>query len=75
MTKHKGSFVATGTDGKEYVVHIHANMIEINTREGLSEIEGLKTLTTNGEHVNRKGKGHYQIMGGIDLRSDDPHAP
>jgi hypothetical protein len=76
-TKRIGSFTAESADGQQYKIHVFQDFHDVRTRGGTSQLEGHKTLkTTDGEHVNRIDKGHYEIVGisNIPLTSNDPKA-
>jgi len=76
-TKRIGSFIAESGDGQEFTILVFQDFHEVRTRGGTTELEGHKTLkTTDGEHVNRIDKGHYEIVGiaSIPLTSSDPKA-
>jgi hypothetical protein len=77
MKRHTGSFVAHDDKGRPYTIHIYTDFIDVSSREGSGEIEGLKELqTANGNHVNRIKQGEYQVVAtGVILKSSSPDAP
>ncbi len=70
-TKHTGTFIAYDADGNEYTIYVFTKFIE--------RIEGRKSLnTSDGEAVDRIGKGRYRVLtgfGDVEVTSDDPAAP
>jgi hypothetical protein len=78
MQKLKGSFVAKGDDGKDYIIEIYVDLVDVGTHDDPNAtIEGLKTLQTeDGLKINRIGKGEYKlIQTGLRLHSISPDAP
>jgi hypothetical protein len=72
-TVRTGGIVATDPQGGRYDLDILSDYIvsTVGSAKALSRIK-----TKDGRHVNRLGKGKYQIMdNGLDLTSDDPNAP
>lgn len=68
-------FEATAGDGTEYTIVVYQDFVSLNTRAGAAEVPGMKTLYTNGKHVNRIAKGQYEIVeSGKKLLSTDPNA-
>ncbi len=57
------SFVAYREDGGEVTIDEFRDFNEVSTTDSIDEIPGMKMLMTNdGQHVNRIGKGKYQIV-------------
>lgn len=78
MQKLKGSFVAKGDDGKDYIIEIYVDLVDVGTHDDPSSIiEGLKTLQTeDGLKINRIGKGEYELVQtGLRLYSVSSDAP
>lgn len=77
MKRHTGTFIARGSDGRDYTVHVYTEYISAGSFDDPDAvIEGMKGLhTSTGQRVNRLGKGQYQIVStGVALRSDSPEA-
>ncbi|EBA00431.1 hypothetical protein [Marinobacter sp. ELB17] len=73
-----GTFVAIDSDGREYLIDIHADINDAGTFDNPNATsEGLKHLKTrDGYSVNHLGKGKYEIVQtGIVIESNDPGAP
>ena len=78
MKKRTGSFRATGSDGRQYTVHIYTDFIDVGSFGDPNAVaEGLKELqTSDGMLVNRLQQGQYEIVQtGVVLRSNSPAAP
>ncbi len=72
------SFVTVNEGGSKILVHEYQKMIEVMSRDGRQYVPGMKELLTDdGQPVNYKSKGHYEIVGHpmIPITSDDPNAP
>jgi hypothetical protein len=76
-TKHTGSFTATDPSGRRYDLHIYTTYIDATDSGGHGEIAETSSMKTlDGLHVNRLGKGLYEIAAtGLSLTSSDPSAP
>jgi len=76
-TKHTGSFTATDANGRRYDLHVYITYIDVTDSGGHGEIDGTSSIKTlDGQHVNRLGKGLYEIAAtGVVLTSSDPAAP
>jgi hypothetical protein len=77
-TKQIQTFRAQAIDGKEFVIHVFQDIIEIRTNDGIEEVEGLKSMkTSDGRSVNFIEPGSYEIVGfpNIPISSKDPDAP
>jgi hypothetical protein len=74
--KETNRFQARDDKGTPFTIVEFTEFIEVQSRAGTQTVEGLKSLkTTNGYHVNRIGKGTYQLaVLGLDLHSDDAEA-
>ena len=78
MEEFRGSFVAYGDDGEEYVVEIYVDVRNVGSFDDPHATrDGLKSLRTeHGYAVKYKVKGEYEIVhSGVRLRSDSPDAP
>jgi hypothetical protein len=80
MQKLIDKFIAKGNDGKDYIINIYVNLIDVGTHDDdpNAKIEGkIKSLRTeDGLHVTRVDKGVYWIeKTGLRLHSDSPDAP
>lgn len=78
MTSRVQSFTIKAVDdtGQQHTLHIH-QMYQTAPGSGPpveAMLQGRITLA-NGEPVMHTGKGHYQTVNGLNLRSDDPKAP
>ena len=79
MIRHTATFIAYDASGRAYTIGVFQESAETITWAGgyTSPVE--KRLTTSdGLHVNWRGKGIYQIVGAhenIEVTSDDPAAP
>jgi hypothetical protein len=75
--RHTGTFTAEDYSGNPYVIDIYTEYQEITTFGGTEVHEGRRSLvTSDGQPVNRKGRGQYQIVTtGELLASNDPNAP
>jgi hypothetical protein len=73
------SFMAKGSDGKQYNINVFSSYSESNTSSGFVSTPGQKLLRTReGNHINYKSKGIYELhtpSETIELTSEDPKAP
>ncbi len=79
MEERIQTFEATDDQGNVYILHVYKKRINVATHDdpNATILGGLKQiLTGNGDHVNRKDRGEYEIVQtGQILRSSDPDAP
>jgi hypothetical protein len=76
MLRQTGKFKAAGSAGRTYTINVFTDFINADSSEGPVEVEGMKSLkTSDGQPVNRIGKGRYALLSGVRLVSDDPSAP
>ena len=77
-TRHTGTFLVTGSDGRLYTISVHTEYRDAPTLGAREElVEGRQTLwTATGRAVQRRCRGEYQMLGtGVLLRSHDAQAP
>ena len=77
--EHTKTFTAHREDGAEFTVLEFTNIFETRNRQGVSRVEGTKSLELeDGTSVNRLEKGKYEIVDPFDrntiITSDDPNA-
>jgi hypothetical protein len=72
MRKRKAAFFADGADGRRYTVEVWINYVKVGG--ALVEI-GTTLCTPTNQPVKRLGKGEYQLLTGLQLRSADANAP
>jgi hypothetical protein len=77
MKERTSTFIAVGSDGKNYIVDVVTNYIDAGNLTPHVVIEGKKEYrTSNGFAVSRVGKGEYLVLlTGVILRSTSPDAP
>jgi hypothetical protein len=79
MDRHTGTFAAYDASGRAYTIGVFQESADTVTSAGGHISPDEKRMTTvDGLHVNWKGKGRYEIVGGdenVTVTSDDPHAP
>lgn len=79
MIQHTGSFTAYDSSGRGYTIGVFQESSDTVTSAGGHLSPQDKRMTTaDGLHVNWRGKGLYEIVGGdenVTVTSDDPHAP
>jgi hypothetical protein len=80
-TDHVGTFVARDEGGREYTIHILTYTVNVGNRsDPNAEREGMtpSLRTSEGQPVNRLGKGKYEMLHpirNVRLTSTDPNAP
>ena len=79
MVRRTGTFTACDSRGRVYTIGVFQESADTVASAGGHTSPGEKRMTTaDGLHVNWKGKGRYEIVGGdenVAVTSDDPHAP
>ncbi len=73
-----GSFLAEGGDGRQHLVNVYADVVDVGTRaDPAATGPGEKRFrTSGGQTVTRLEKGLYQVVEtGVLLRSNSPDAP
>ena len=79
MVRHTGTFTAYDSNGRGYTIGVFQESAEAVTPAGGHVSPQEKRMTTaDGLHVNWRGKGLYEIVGGdenVTVTSDDPDAP
>ncbi len=78
-TKFSYSFIAKGSDGKQYTIDVFSKYAESHSSSGFVSSPGQQSLRIReGNQINYKEKGVYEFhtaFGPIELTSDDPKAP
>jgi hypothetical protein len=77
MMKLEGAFQARDKEGRVYLIEKWMKFADATTSAGRGMEPVQPSLrTSDGRHVNRLGKGRYEIPeDDIALTSDDPAAP
>jgi hypothetical protein len=79
MIRRTGTFTAYDSSGRVYTIGVFQESADtVTSAGGHISPEEKRLATADGLHVNWKGKGRYEIVGGdenVTVTSDDPHAP
>jgi hypothetical protein len=68
QSKETDRFVARAADGCEYTIIQYTTFIEADSFESSGWIEGMKSLLTDdGQRVNYRGPGQYELLNGTKL--------
>jgi len=61
--RNTGQIRARADDGREFVIHEFTEYIEVVSRMGTQQVEGLKSLKLpDGTSLNRRGEGVYEVF-------------